>query len=913
MKEQLYRVLNIKATEAKLVFHLLCVQLFSGIGTSFLFIVSLYLFLHTFSIQLLPVIYILIAFLLLIVNILYEKIEHNSSPVKVLKIVFIISIITLVILWIGIINSERLIFILVICTSVLYMLTGYAFWGFASLLFNIRESKRVFSIIGSGDIPSKLIGYLAVPLILPIVGTDNLVNLLWVCIVAFIIALLLVIKLFDNKPELNSIAKEHKDYKPEISYKKSPSFINVLFKTDLILYISLLSIITYTVFSFIDFTFLSQVKEKFSDSKDLATFISIFFAGGRILALFFKLLFTSRIITKWGIIYSLLISPIVLFICCIAVFLFGDELITQLYLFGAMVLLTEVLRSTIQEPVFLIIFQPLKTHLRLKGHIIAKGQMLVPALIIVGATLLLLSNSGIAITISLIVGIVVVNILLWALVIFFIQKAYLSALHESVKKGIFDGSEIFTDDPRTIQLLIDKADKGKNTEIIYALTILESINYQEILPLLESKLDNKEKEVKKYVIKRLHHLQYNTSGIIGKLRFLLTTETDPQIKNLVIDALMALDHLFFSQYANKFVDLEPELKKIVIIHLLTNGEFNELLPAANELNNLITSENAEDRIMSLDIIMGLKNMRFNKIIKRLLDDGNVSVRKKVIQSIIVLKIDELLPSIIQLLDQPSDKFFALKSLIEYGDCLFDPNRNLLSFNNNTLIDFVKISGKIKGLHSTNFLLNKLDSSVIQKNFVLNALWEKKYYPIRNEEKKIETALTEIIQQVIYKTESFYTIGEFADAALLKRAVLSEVKTDLITILQTVSMLYDSKNINQIIEVFNFSANSKIHNAIEMLEFILPKKKFHQINQIIDFTLNPETNGNHRKKTKELQTCLEEIVYSNFNCFSTWTRALSIYIAGRNNCVEFIRNLKLRPVQSEEFVIYETLNFISAGK
>ena len=138
---------------------------------------------------------------------------------------------------------------------------------------------------------------------------------------------------------------------------------------------------------------------------------------GRLIALILKLIFTSRLIERLGLISCLFITPIALAIFC-GIFIFaGDYSDYSMYLFGIMALLTEVLRSTMQEPVFFILFQPLKEQLRLKGHIISKGYMFAPSLIIVGSTLLLMQSFNIPITIMMTVKFLLINILIWFAVI----------------------------------------------------------------------------------------------------------------------------------------------------------------------------------------------------------------------------------------------------------------------------------------------------------------------------------------------------------------------------------------------------------------------------------------------------------------------------------------------------------------
>src|ERR687887_784882 len=57
---------------------------------------------------------------------------------------------------------------------VLMVLTNLVFWGLAERLFNVRQGKRLFSLIGSGELAASILGGFATPLVVPVLGTHNL-------------------------------------------------------------------------------------------------------------------------------------------------------------------------------------------------------------------------------------------------------------------------------------------------------------------------------------------------------------------------------------------------------------------------------------------------------------------------------------------------------------------------------------------------------------------------------------------------------------------------------------------------------------------------------------------------------------------------------------------------------------------
>jgi ATP/ADP translocase len=257
-----------------------------------------------------------------------------------------------------------------------------------------------------------------------------------VSITSFIVAYFLLKKfakeglLSEDDPNV----PQHSHDKEEQSF--SAGLISKYFNNRLVFFIAILSILSYVVFAFIDFTFLSDIKLKFVHGEKIATFIAIFFATGRLFAIAIKVFFSSRMISNIGLSNSLLVTPIVLLAGSGVIIFYQESPHTHLYLFGAMVLLSEILRSTLQEPVFFILFQPLKPHDRLRGHLVAKGHTMPVALIAVGSFLVYYLEKNAQISIPLVVQLLVALLLAWIGAIFLIKKEYVQTLVTSVKERI---------------------------------------------------------------------------------------------------------------------------------------------------------------------------------------------------------------------------------------------------------------------------------------------------------------------------------------------------------------------------------------------------------------------------------------------------------------------------------------------
>lgn len=899
MKDKIYKIINIRFSESGQVFDLLTVQFFIGLANALVNIVAFTLFIYNFPISALPEVYMILAVLLILINLVYEKLEHALKPHQLLKLIIALSGGIILLLWLGLAGGDKntFIYFFMIASMLLYMITGYAFWGLVSLLFNVRESRRVFSIVGSGDIPAKLIGYVAVPVLIHFVG---IYNVLWFAAGAFGIAFYFFDK-YTRKPSWEKLKHHHIDHEHKTLGKKD--VISFLFGHRLIFAISLLSILSYNVFILIDYTFISQVKARFANMADLASWIAIFFALGRLIAMIFKIIFTSRVIERLGVVNSLFITPATLLVFCFILFYSGFNNNMSIYIFGLMAMFTEVLRSTMQEPVFFILFQPLREQLRLKGHIISKGYMYPPSLIIVGFSLWMLHRSGNDITILQAIEVVIVNLFIWAGIIFFIGKAYLHTVHASIKKGMFSGSGIHVYDHQTIRILLDKVRSGKPREVIYALDLLEKAGYDKMVPLLEEQLKGNDRDIQKYSLAQLDQKESINTGLLKKMLL----NKDDELYPVVVNLLCKYDMKFLDEMADDLSQHDYQVRKCVIIHLFDKREFRHLLKAGTGINELIESENTSDKELAIDIISEMKHLRFDDIILKMLTD-EYSVKRKAIIAACKLNLKPTLPVILGMLKTPADRYIVLKGLLVYGDVLFEHINELQGVNvNEYSSELIKTAGQLKGDSSKKYLLAFMHQKELKSAKVIHALWNRDF-KVENKEEKVllHDLLQKHISEGINKIGDVSVLQESAYRQVMSDSVTHEIKEHLVLSLKICSFLYSKKEVNRVIELLELSSAGKIYNAMEMLDLVLPKRISKEVNKLFEFILEP--NNQHIVKAP-VSAFFERVVYREPVIYNDWTQAICVYCGWKNNEWELLNGLNKLKVPDENQVLRETNDYV----
>ncbi|GAA4424048.1 hypothetical protein GCM10023188_03420 [Pontibacter saemangeumensis] len=909
MYRRINLLLNIKPSEAKLVGHLFLVQYFIGVATAFLFTSSLTLILSSYPVTVYPKIYILAAGFLFIANMLYSRLEARFAPEKLLQVIVAFSAGSILLHWacLTYIPSQWLPLFLAVWNMVVYMLVGYAFWGMAAILFNVRESKRLFSIVGAGDIPAKMLGYFSVTALVPLIGV---VNLLWVSVLAFVVVDVLLRK-FDFSSRL-SVAHGPATHAQEQHASESPSFVRRFFQNRLILFIAFWSLLAYTIYSVIDFTFLSEIKRRYTTDHELATFISVFFAFGRLLAIGIKLLFSSRVIARLGLANCLLIAPLLLLLVNVFILLAGGPLESHLYAFGVMVLLSEILRSTLQEPVFFVLFQPLHPHSRLKGHLIAKGYPLPVALLFVGSFLALyfeyFDHEHIAI--PFVSKVLLFMLLGWGASVFLVRNAYRRTLEGVISKGYFTGSTLFLNEQSVKDVLVQKAASQDPKVAIHALSLLEKADYADIDSLLLGQLQSGTYELREYVLFRV--IANKMVSAVPLIKAKLEVEPDVEVKALMVKALYYLDSGILTTGVAALHNLGQKNKKAALAGLLHRKEAGADAIVAQELQRMTHSEANEDKLVAIDIIKEIQRGDHEQVLGTLLQDDDQAVFTRAMEAAGEVKELGLLAQVVQVGLARTAPAALQKSLLLYGDRIFGTayiQRRAYPQALNPVL--LKVASKSKGESATVFLEQLVQESSSDMTGIIDALWQKKAAVTTETQFLLKKQLKLQLKQSLLKA-TYYVHLKTNDALKpLQEAVCSEIHQDIQRLFKCLSLVYERRQIERVMELYNQPDSAKVYNAIEMLELIIPRKYFNSLNTLMELEQDTLKGQVVMHPTKELSVSgiIQEILTGNKAHFNNWTRSVACYMIPRLEEAHFAVGVLNKIEDQEDPLFQETRDYV----
>ncbi len=884
------RLLNVDQSEWWVVKNLMLLQFLQGAGIAFFFTASFAGFLERFPITELPWVMIAAAFMLWLTGFLYTKAEHAFSfPKLIIGVTVIMASSFIFFRLMGYYSTQgTFLYWMLAWFHTLYLLNNLQFWGIATIIFDLRQSKRLFGLISSGDIPAKFVGYTLASFIVPYTGTLNMLYLGAGCLLGSIPFILKIIK----SGKLH-IAHEHKDHhhpEPHEAVSHGTNKIAALLKNFLnntfIRDIAFISMLAFVCVLFIDYGFYSEVKEAVTDDVDLARFIASFMAILRISALLAKMIFTGRLTNSLGIRQTLLIMPTMLIMLVMIIIVsqwFSSDQKTLFYLFGATAILVDVSRTVFNSPVLLTLMQPLPTHERLRAHNIVKGIMDPFAYLITGSLLLFLfwiQNGFSLITMCyLILGVCC----LWIPGIYVVNRQYLNILVQTISSRYFSQEEFSLKDEAILQAIRKKISTGNDLEVISILKMLHSKKDPVAEDLVGQLLNHSSGQVKIETLRLISGTQ--SESINTKLQELANQSENNEIRNEAIKTLCKISVLAGEVQA--YLDHgDQTIRKAALSGMLMNPESYIRDLAEEKIEKLIRSTDKLDKFFAAHILGDVKDSYDHPMTHRLVTDPDMQVQAMAIKSIGKAAAPLSLRAVMEVL--PDHSKMGLLALQNAGEHAVDMIRDALHVEKFRpwREKFFLILGRIGGAKAQQVLVYQLSKDPAYLAPVIKALYRTKYVADEETLKRMEVLAR---QYLIYGVEMLNMqklMGERGGYDILERSIELEIQEIRDLLLSLFACMFDRTKMNQARKGLDSNINENMANAMELIELTVKKDIGRHFNHMFE-----TTSIQHR--CDSLRTLLKDMDFSQVDHiiamvlkekplqYQNWTKACSLYITKKH--------------------------------
>ena len=891
----LLRAFNIRNEEIWQVKTLFLHYFFQGIGIALFYVVATTLFLDFFKIDKLPYVFLIGAGVLLVSGRIYAYLEHTISIRKLMYGVLLMLLALTVLGWIGIQlagdwdkNSIYIFvpFALMVIYRLIYLLSNLQFWGLSALLFDIRQSKRLFGLISAGDRPAKLLGYLSITFLVKYLGV-SIGALLIIAAFAYLISIWYLKKLMNSPEVTEATTHSHDDDEGDHEDHSSTNILANFFGNDYILSLSIMAMVVVAALSFIEYEFYTEVKYKFKGLSNLAVFLSLFFALENGITILLKFFFTGRIINKLGVKWTLLMLP--LSILLISLFIMFDHIIlgetsegiTALWMFGFMSMTANILYSVLHAPTFLSLFQPLNIHLRLHGHTVTKGFMEPIGLGIAGLIMVGGQNLHVIGVYVLDYGIATICVL-WVLIALRSYTKYLGILDNAIKKHFLEGSEIGVQDESTLELLKAKLKSEQPEEVIYSLELLKKQDPQDFRDTVVELLGHPSEEVKLHALNKIEELKIDHAD--EQIEAIIDGDAPSWLKETAIRIYCTIDEDAVELITPRLDSGDQHLKKGAITGLMKSGGVEAIVIAGQELLKLIESTETEERKLAASIIgeLGIKN--FYKPIIQFFESDHPDLQRMAVNASGRVRNAKLLPYLIHYLTDRNLKEEAMNAMELFGEdtisIIQEKVRDKTAENQYQLRKFIQLCGRIRSVRSIQVLTSYIDHREAKiRDEVLRSLFQLQFKAPEESLEEIYTRLDLQFKNAYWLLQAKALLLDKSDYRELNIALGIELEKTKERIFNLLNFLYPSKKIESARNALTSDEKERRANALEILDNTVSKRMQPKIFALIDEISLDARIENLEKQFGPLKLSEQEvfnhILEMGSRKFNRWTQASAL--------------------------------------
>lgn len=861
-KEKILYMLNIERSEFKTIALIIVIQFLSGVALSIFYIAISATFIHEVPIEKLYIVFIAASFLIILFNYLYGYLEHHYGVAQTYYVTLIFSTLSLCGFYFALVNENHVAIIAIFSAFYLiYFLNSMSFWGVASQIYSVRESKRLFPIMSSGDLVSKLAGYLLAGILFKLI---LLKSLLLLSMIFFALAnIFLAIMLKNNKEKIAS--NEH-----SLSHHaKSSENKAVKEEKKLMFSICSLGLLCSIAVYFSEYLFLDEIKASDQYTEEIAQLLAIILASGRLLALFFKVIFSAKIEEKLGLRRMLSALPIFVFLSMILYF-FISNYDQSLYFLCIYIVIFEGIKLSAYDPYYFAMFQVLSPAQRLKGHARAKGffepmgQLITGGLILFG---LFITEDSFLKSVS--IGLITLA-LLWLIIIKNTNKKYYRYINELlIKYSLFNEKSISIISNKTIEdklkeriELLNNKDSYFSVQYIYQLNPDFSRSY--FLSLLDKKPPD---NIIQFIIRKAQENGWSEYRKISY--FYIQNDSSNLIKNSAVRFLASLSQEDFYS----ILDLINTTHRDDLLSACIDGGLkNKNQAVLNTCIALIPDKLSSPHVA--DKIDGLKWIR--KLNKRWIDTQIISsmlplletqdkeLKEHLIITIKSLKNPVFLPYLFSQLKQNKYASSIRECLATYSDHWIGM---LQADPSVTTPLFVTILTKSKAKKSKKYLISLFYKSDKYHEIIVP-------YLIRN---NFQDSDKKIIRQMILDKEiklaQILSLIHKCNNSQLKSALINEKYKELLLIIGYLHFIQPISNLHDLTRILEKKQQQYYDFLIEQVELMLQEFKLNKVVHLFEKALLFVDDATDFESEEAIA---EQIIKEKKHHYSPWLIAVALY-------------------------------------
>ncbi len=783
-----YKALNIEKEESANVFLFLTQSVFLGLFYGALDVAAYSLFLDVYPSTMLPKAYIVSGIIGILLTSLYTTLQSrfNFSRFAFFNLLVIAVMALMLRSGFTFFSKNVIVFVIFVIYTPLNIVATLGFWGTVSRVFSLRQGKRIFGLIDSGQILGIILSSYGATLLLSLsMQTEDLLVVSSISIVGALILQFFISRRFSFKTTAVTTSTEKED-----SANEKSGFFQ-LFKSKYITYLAAFTGFSMVATFFVAYSFMSVTKDSYPDTASFGKFFGAFTGTLMIFSLLIKTFIYGRLMKTYGLRTILLLSPVLIIIFTVVAALFGNifgftSASGNFVLFFLIIALTRLFSKTLKDsfeiPAFKILYQSIDSKIRYSVQSRIDGT--VNELSALASGLLLAGLASLAfIKVIHFVYFLLLILIVWVYLAIKLYKEYRNSLQASLSG--------YQKKPGQTEL-IDQSmviEEGLNTGSlfarVYSLEVarkFNAVNFEKEFGQFVSTNDVFEKQ---YVEAALNHLEPSAS-----VRIL------PLIEN------------------------RRDLK-IPLGFKLTN-KIN-----VTNIDQHVHSVNPVERAWSAHTLEKIEGPDKVKYLKLLLRDQDTRVRAAAIVAVGNNRITELAPSLIEHLSHPDCFHLAYEALVKIGDPCIEFLEIYFAKSGteeSTQIRIIRIYSSMSGNAVKHVLLNKMES--FNRNISIEAIRSLKMLKVtlnEDELRRVFRLMTDYMGRMAWTVSLHVSLLDLIPFEDLSAAIDKETRDNYDIIMDLLALAYEERSVLLIKENLDAGTKEGSGYALELMDIFVDEE------------------------------------------------------------------------------------------
>ncbi|MCU0513982.1 MAG: cyclic nucleotide-binding domain-containing protein [Anaerolineae bacterium] len=772
----------------------------------------------------------------------------------------------------------------VIAFDVLWVLQSLEFWGLAGRIFNVRQGKRLFGLIGSGEVVAMVLGGAVVPLLLRFLPAINLYFLAGAGVVLSLLMLLIISRQYlaaapaDDDRDRGATAPAAENRPDERPLRQ------LLRERYLLLIVGLAAVTIFTLY-FTDNAYFASAGERYPDPEALAAFMGVFLSLAGLAQLFVRALLTGWLLSRFGVLVGLLLLPVSLALSSAAA-IGAQALGAAAGVVFALVMLVKLLdrslRYSLNRAAALILYQPLSPQERLRTQTLVESVIEPLAGISSGAVLLLLNQLLRPDAIQLLF-IMLFVIVLWLVLVVLLNREYTAALVQALNRRRIGGVTLALNDSSSLAVLRRTLQSDRPGEVIYALNMLETVNHDGLETFLRDLLTHPSPAVRRTVLEKIE--KRRSAALRPAVAARLEQETLPDIQSQMLRTLCALGAP--EQVLPYLQHPQPALQAGAMIGLLRGDDVTGFLAAQTRLLAAVAAPQPAERRFAATILgeVHSSTLSAEAPLTKLLSDPEPEVRQAAALAAGRVRLPALYPLMVTYLETTGNGLSAaMQALAAAGEGILPLLIDTFTKPEqprHVLLRLLRVMSAIGGDQVKTWLHSqRACPDEFVRYYILEALLKLGYRATPAEYAELEFTIGRETREIAWNLTVLLEARTETRATLLVRALEQEIDLTLQRIIMLLALRYESAALLTVQANYNHPSREKRAYALEILDTTLSRELKTTIMPLIEMQ-EPQQRWHflsslYPQQSQPLMQRLRGILVGDYQEVHPWTKACVFY-------------------------------------